>query len=465
MGQRATDPETADDALLTDRFRKTLIASKASKLRTDAGAKESLMLKPERTHPSEPGVVFFAMPFGTKTINGAEPCNFDTIYTSAFAPTVEACGMKPERLDNLYGPQGVLELIWWAIQRAEIVVIDFSFRNANVTFEYGLAWTLGKRVIALTQDPEDIPSDVRGLNRYIRYSQHFADIAQMKQDLTLQLKALRDEPADERAPMPYIQGGMTTVAAPATVVAVNHDFALVKTEDGRLGVLRGADVDYTRIITDMTRRYAVGDPVNGAFLVDPKRGEARYSLLAGQTNPWTVLASRFPVGTVFTGVVRKHIDKTGVLVGLDSAVNALLPTAEIPGPYPLIGDSIEVVVTKMEPAHRRAWVRFRHAPATSAGRSAVASQPLPSVGHAAYGTVARAVPEHDGRGGFILVNLPGYPRTALLLAQHMTEDLRTDMNNEQVEVGEEVYVEVISVDPEKNKVLVRELPEPTAGTE
>ena len=153
------------------------------------------MLKPERTHSPESGVVFFAMPFGQKSVADRENCDFDTLYRSGFAPAVQACGMKPERLDDLYGPQGVLELIWRAIQRAEIVVIDFSFRSANVTFEYGLAWSLGKRIIALTQDEDDIPSDLRGLNRYIHYSQYFADMEQMKSELTLQLKALREEPS------------------------------------------------------------------------------------------------------------------------------------------------------------------------------------------------------------------------------------------------------------------------------
>jgi small subunit ribosomal protein S1 len=414
------------------------------------------MLKPERTHPPESDVVFFAMPFGTKSVKGGEACNFDAIYTSAFAPAVEACGMKPERLDNLYGPQGVLELIWWAIQRAEIVVIDFSLRNANVTFEYGLAWTLGKRVIALTQDPEDIPSDVRGLNRYICYSQHFADIEQMKHELSLQLEASRDEPADERAPMPYISGGMTTITVPATITAVTHDYAFVETDDGRLGFLRNGDVDYARFI-DMSRRYAVGDRVDGAFLIDPQRGEARYTLLAGQTNPWTVLAPRFPVGTVFTGVVRKSIDKIGVFVGLDATVNGLIPANGISGAFPLVGDSVEVVVTKMDPVHRRVSLRLRSAPAKAVATPAPASSPLPAIGHQGHGTVVHVVPERDGKGGYLLLDLPGYPRSAMLLAQHMSDDLRADLNNEQVDRGEKIYIEVASVDPAKNKVLLREL--------
>lgn len=423
------------------------------------------MLKPERTHPPEPGVVFFAMPFGQKSVAGREACDFDAIYTSAFAPTVQACGMKPERLDNLYGPQGVLELIWRSIQRAEIVVIDFSLRSSNVTFEYGLAWTLGKRVIAVTQDEQDIPVDVRGLNRYIRYSQHFADIERMKRELTLQLEALREEPAEERGPTPYIGGGgMSAVPAPAGIISVNRDYALVQTDDNRLGVLRSGDVEYARFMPDMTRRFAVGDRVEGAFLVDPQRGEARYTLLAGQTNPWPVLAARFPVGTTFRGTVRKAIDSVGLFVRLDGDVNGLVPKDSITGLMPLVGDSAEVVVTRMDAAKRRVSLRIRpaNAPTNNATAVARAAERLPTPGDRADGTVVRIVPEKDGRGGYLLLRLPQHRRPAMLLAKHMSDDLRADLDNGQVELGEEIHVEVGSVDANNNRVLLRELPEPPA---
>jgi hypothetical protein len=87
---------------------------------------------------------------------------------------------------------------------------------------------------------------------------------------------------------------------------------------------------------------------------------------------------------------------------------------------------------------------------------------LPPVGHRDHGTVVRAVPERDGRSGYLLLGLPGHPRSAMLLAQHMSDDLRAELNNEQVASGEKIYIEVTSVDPVKNKILLRELFEPVA---
>jgi small subunit ribosomal protein S1 len=415
------------------------------------------MLTPERTHPTETGVVFFGMPFGEKIAEDGQKCDFDAIYTEAFAPTVQALAMKPERLDNLYGPQGVLELIWRAIQRADIVVIDFSHKNSNVTFEYGLAWTLGKRIITLTQHEDDIPSDVRGLDRYIRYSQHFADMERMKRELTLQLEALRGEPTQERAPTPW-NVRPSAVAAPASVVAVEQEYATVKTDDGRLGFLRNGDVEYARLIPDMTRWYRAGDRLDGAFLVDPERGEARYTLLAGKSNPWPVLASRYPPGTTFHGKVQRAVENVGLFVRVDGEVNGLIPQNTIAGPVPAVGARVEVTVTRIDTSKRRISLRLEDA-CTAPQQSDI------HVGQRAHAVVTRVEPERDGKRGFLLLRLPTRQRPALLLAQHMSEDLRADLNNGHVDRDEEIYVEVLSIDTTKDSVLLRELPDPEETAE
>jgi len=56
-----------------------------------------------------------------------------------------------------------MEDIWSMILSAEVVVADITGRNANVFYELGIAHTLGKPVILITQTTEDIPFD---LNRY-----------------------------------------------------------------------------------------------------------------------------------------------------------------------------------------------------------------------------------------------------------------------------------------------------------
>ena len=71
-------------------------------------------------------------------------------------------GLKAVRADDLYG-QDIVEDIWMSILQARIVIADITSRNPNVFYELGIAHTIGKRFVLLTQDVLDIPFD---LNRY-----------------------------------------------------------------------------------------------------------------------------------------------------------------------------------------------------------------------------------------------------------------------------------------------------------
>jgi small subunit ribosomal protein S1 len=84
----------------------------------------------------------------------------------------------------------------------------------------------------------------------------------------------------------------------------------------------------------------------------------------------------------------------------------------------------------------------------------------PLIGQQGYGRVRKAVPYRDGRGGYILLEISGRDRPAMLLARDMTEDLREDLDNGQVDVGEEIYVEVTRINEADDKVFLRELPDP-----
>ncbi|WP_217989549.1 hypothetical protein [Sphingomonas lenta] len=54
------------------------------------------------------------------------------------------------------------------IDRSRVVICDCTGRNPNVFYEAGIAHTLGREVILITQNGQDIPFDLRHL-RYIPY--------------------------------------------------------------------------------------------------------------------------------------------------------------------------------------------------------------------------------------------------------------------------------------------------------
>jgi small subunit ribosomal protein S1 len=409
-----------------------------------------------RTHQPEKGVVFFAMPYGTRPLNGVDgpTTDFDKVY-GILESTLRAEDMRPERLDGLYGPTAMIDLISRSIQRAEVVVVDFTTKNSNVTFELAIALMFGKKIVMITQDLDHVLTDYRG-HRVLTYSLMYDDMEELKKALVEQINALLATPSTEQtlAPLPGIGH---VVNAPATVDRVEREYVVVRMDDPSRppAVLSNADVDVTRLITDMSRRFKVGDRVEGAFVVDTLNSRVTYTLIAGQEDPWPALEKQFPPGQVFTGAVRDVVENVGCFVTVDGQVNGLIPERTLTGPCPPSGARVEARVTKMDRPNRKITLRLIRVLGDAA------PSPLnPLMGQQGYGRVAKAVPYKDGHGGFILLEITGRERPALMLARDMSEELREDLNNGQVEQGEEIYVEVIRVDESRDKVYLRELPDP-----
>ncbi|NRQ31859.1 S1 RNA-binding domain-containing protein [Nonomuraea sp. NN258] len=409
-----------------------------------------------RTHQPEKGVVFTAMPFGVKHFNGADgaTCDFDKVY-KAIEKTMHEAGLRPERLDGLYGPTPMIELISRAIQRAEFVLVDFTTKNHNVTFELAIALMFGKKVVMITQDLSHVPSDYQG-HRVLTYSLMWDAMDEFKKALIEQLNALRAEPGTEQtlAPLP---GPNHVVNAPATVIQAEREYAVVRMDDPASApmILSNADVDYGRHVSDMGRLFKIGDRIDGALVVDTMKGSVRYTLLAGQEDPWPAIVQRFSIGTIFTGMVRRTVPGKGFFVEMTGEVNGFIPAWTLAGPSPAVGTQVEAKVIKVDAANRKITLRLTGAPVLDERRPAD-----PLQGHRGYGRVVRAVPLKDGHGGYLLLEIEGRERPALLIAKHMSQELRDDLSEGQVELGEEIYVEVIHVDPAQDKVLLRELPDP-----
>ena len=99
-------------------------------------------------------LVFTLMPF-------SEPWS-NRIWEKLVRPIVKAENLIAVRADDLYG-RDIMEDIWKSIVGCRLVIADTTGRNPNVFYELGIAHTLGKDVVLLTQDVSDIPFD---LNRY-----------------------------------------------------------------------------------------------------------------------------------------------------------------------------------------------------------------------------------------------------------------------------------------------------------
>ena len=75
------------------------------------------------------------------------------------------------------------------IDRSRVVIGDCSGRNPNVFYELGIAHTLGRDVILITQNEADIPFDLRHL-RYVPYPNNGEGLASLAERLRPRLADL-----------------------------------------------------------------------------------------------------------------------------------------------------------------------------------------------------------------------------------------------------------------------------------
>jgi nucleoside 2-deoxyribosyltransferase len=96
--------------------------------------------------------VFLAAPF-------SEP--FSTIYVDHIKPVCTRLGLRAERADEVFGDQPIIEDIWESINSSQVIIADVTGRNPNVMYEIGMAHTVGRPVVIITQSIQDVPFDLK----------------------------------------------------------------------------------------------------------------------------------------------------------------------------------------------------------------------------------------------------------------------------------------------------------------
>ncbi|MFC5401464.1 hypothetical protein [Cohnella soli] len=108
---------------------------------------------------------------------------FSEMYSNYLVPEINKYGFEVNKGDDFYDSNVIIEDIWRLINESNIVVADLTGKNPNVFYEVGIAHTLGKHVVLLSQNSEDIPFDLRHL-RNITYSlSSVADIELFKKNI------------------------------------------------------------------------------------------------------------------------------------------------------------------------------------------------------------------------------------------------------------------------------------------
>jgi hypothetical protein len=120
---------------------------------------------------------------------------FDEVFASIGSAAASA-GLRCQRASDLWQHSVLVQDIFSLIYRAAIVVCDFTTRNPNVFYEAGIAHTLGRHLVPITQSAADIPFDLQQ-HRYLHYLNNAEGRAKMSTDLGKRLQYLSQKNQDE----------------------------------------------------------------------------------------------------------------------------------------------------------------------------------------------------------------------------------------------------------------------------
>jgi hypothetical protein len=131
----------------------------------------------------DPTLVAVMMPFRRE---------FDEVYAS-IQRVCQDCGLRCLRADGLWRESVIVQDIFNLIFQAQVVIVDFTGRNPNVMYETGIAHTLGKHVVPITQSMDDVPFDMTH-HRVAKYLPNSEGLSRLEATLKERLGQLAPSP-------------------------------------------------------------------------------------------------------------------------------------------------------------------------------------------------------------------------------------------------------------------------------
>ncbi len=126
-----------------------------------------------------PNLVSVMMPFSPA---------FSGVY-QAIKSSVEANFLICKRAGDIWQHSVLIQDVFSLIYQSHIVVCDFTGKNPNVFYEAGIAHTLGKHVIPITQSKDDIPFDLQH-HRYVMYLNNNEGLNTLRNELVKRIDYL-----------------------------------------------------------------------------------------------------------------------------------------------------------------------------------------------------------------------------------------------------------------------------------
>jgi len=132
--------------------------------------------------PQEPDLAVAMMPFSAK---------FAPVY-KAIRRACKTAGLRCLRVDDIWEESIIIQDVFNLIFRSQVVIVDFTGKNPNVMYETGIAHTLGKHVVPISQSIADVPFDLNH-HRILKYLDNEQGLAKLEERLATRLRQLGPE--------------------------------------------------------------------------------------------------------------------------------------------------------------------------------------------------------------------------------------------------------------------------------
>jgi len=119
-------------------------------------------------------------------------------FTPVYKAIRRACKsseLKCLRADDIWEESTIVQDIFNLVFRAQVVVVDFTGKNPNVMYETGIAHTLGKHVIPISQSLDDVPFDLTH-HRVLKYLDNEEGLTKLEEKLAVRLSQVAPVASD-----------------------------------------------------------------------------------------------------------------------------------------------------------------------------------------------------------------------------------------------------------------------------
>ena len=233
------------------------------------------------------------------------------------------------------------------------------------------------------------------------------------------------------------------------VVNVMNYGAFVRLEDGIEGLVHISEMSWTKRLTHPNEVLNLGDEIETVVLsVNKEKQEISLGLKQTETNPWTVAAQKYPLGTVVTAIVRS-LTNFGAFVEIEPGIDAMIHISDLswtkkythPSEALQKGQEVKCLVLEVDEERKRVSLGVKQL-AEDPWIRAIPEKYIP--GQIIKGTVTKLT----NFGAFVELE----PDLEGLLHISELADHKIEKPQDIVKLGDEIEVKILRVDNEARKI-------------